>query len=127
LNGDRQPCRLGFYYLPLWTHSYWAALAMSLLLGIGLAGFVPLSALMPMLAPEHKGAAISVLNLGAGLSTFVGTAIVSLLLDRTGIQGIIWIFAGLYVVSIVLVYFMKSPDTRSATTAGLVRESSTML
>lgn len=100
---------VGFYYLPLWTHNYWAAQSMSLLLGIGLAGFVPLSALMPTLAPEHKGAAISVLNLGAGVSTFVGTATVSLFLDRTGIEGIIWIFAGMYLVSIVLVYFMRLP------------------
>lgn len=100
---------VGLYYLPLWTHNYWAAQAMSLLLGIGLAGFVPLSALMPTLAPAHKGAAISVLNLGAGLSTFVGTAIVSVFLDRTGIEGIIWIFAAMYLVSIVLVYFMRLP------------------
>lgn len=105
---------VGFYYVPLLTHSFWLSQAMSLLLGIGLAGFVPLSALMPTLAPEHKGAAISVLNLGAGLSTFVGTAIVSLFLDTTGIAGIIWIFAGLYIVSIVLVQFMKLPETRNA-------------
>lgn len=105
---------VGFYYLPLWTNSYWLTLAMSLLLGIGLAGFVPLSALMPTLAPEHKGAAISVLNLGAGLSTFVGTATVSLFLDEIGVQGIIWVFAGMYVISIALVHFMKLSDARSA-------------
>lgn len=36
------------------------------LFGACLAGYVPLSAIMPSLAPENKGAAMSVLNLGQG-------------------------------------------------------------
>lgn len=112
---------LGFYYLPALTGSFWVAMSMSILLGVGLAGFVPLSALMPSLAPEHKGAAISILNLGAGLSAFVGTGLVGLLLEPIGIEGIIWVFAALYAVSIVLVYFMKfdnatHPRTRAVKT-----------
>jgi len=35
--------------------------------GVTLAGYVPLSALMPYLAPENKAAAMSMLNLGAGM------------------------------------------------------------
>lgn len=108
---------LGFYYLPALTGGFWPAMSMSVLLGVGLAGFVPLSALMPSLAPEHKGAALSVLNLGAGLSAFVGTGLVGLLLESVGIEGIIWVFAALYAVSIVLVYFMKFDNApRSRTT-----------
>ncbi|RJS93602.1 MFS transporter [Salinisphaera sp. Q1T1-3] len=105
---------LGFYYLPLWTQDYDMAVAMAILLGVGLAGFVPLSALMPTLAPEQKGAALSVLNLGAGLSTFVGTAIVSLCFERVGVAGIVWIFAALYAVSIVLVHAMKLDEPADA-------------
>ena len=36
-----------------------------------LAGYVPLSALVPSLVEKDKGAAVSVLNLGAGLATFI--------------------------------------------------------
>lgn len=106
---------LGFYYLPTWTGSFWIAMAMSFLLGVALAGYVPLSALMPSLEPNHTGAAVAVLNLSAGLATFVGPAIVGLLIEPVGIDGIIWVFAGAYVVSMVLVWFMKSEhgDVRS--------------
>lgn len=41
------------------------------LCGVTMAGYVPLSALFPMLAPDSKGAAMSVLNLGAGLGAFI--------------------------------------------------------
>ncbi|GHB18667.1 MFS transporter [Salinicola rhizosphaerae] len=101
---------LGFYYLPVWTGSYWLGMLMAICLGFGLGGFVPLSALMPSLAPENKGAALSVLNLGAGLSTFVGTALVSVLLGSLGPEGIIWIFAVLYGLSIALVRTMTLDD-----------------
>jgi len=39
--------------------------------GCFLAAFVPLSAIMPMLAPKEKGAAMSILNFGAGMSNFI--------------------------------------------------------
>ena len=45
-----------------------------------LAGYVPLSALVPSLVDKDKGAAVSVLNLGAGLAAFVGPLIVALFL-----------------------------------------------
>ena len=50
------------------------------LYGATLAGYVPLSALMPNLVPEHRGASLSLLSLGAGASVWVGPAIVALLL-----------------------------------------------
>ncbi|MGO1297193.1 MAG: MFS transporter [Vibrio sp.] len=106
-------CVLGFYYVPLWLGAnYFAMLGVSILFGIALAGFVPLSALMPTLAPEHKGAALSVLNLGAGLSTFIGTATVSLFFDSLGVHGIIWIYAILYALSILLARFMTLGNSR---------------
>ncbi|GAA3318657.1 hypothetical protein GCM10020331_022350 [Ectobacillus funiculus] len=56
--------------------NYLAATIAAAGFGACLAGYVPLSALVPSLAPENKGAAMSILSLGAGLSTFVGPAIV---------------------------------------------------
>ena len=81
-----------------------------ILYGATLAGYVPLSALMPSLAPENKGAAMSILNLGAGASVWVGPAIVALFLPTLGVAGVMWIFAGLYLLSAVLTLFLTLPD-----------------
>lgn len=81
----------------------------AVLYGATLAGYVPLSALMPSLAPDHKGAAMSLLNLGAGASMWVGPAIVGLFLAPLGVVGVMWIFAGLYVLSAVMAFFLTLP------------------
>jgi polyol permease family len=81
--------------------------------GATLAGYVPLSALMPSLAPENKGAAMSLLNLGAGASNWVGPAIVGLFLPMVGVGGVMWIYAMLYVLSAVMTLFLKLPSESS--------------
>ena len=88
-----------------------------MLYGATLAGYVPLSALMPSLAPENKGAAMSLLNLGAGASNWVGPAIVWLFWERFGVGGVMWIYAGMYVVSAVLAMFLTLPAEPSAEAA----------
>jgi predicted MFS family arabinose efflux permease len=99
------------YYAPVATGgSYIAAVCAAMLYGATLAAYVPLSVLMPSLAPEHKGAAMSMLNLGAGASVWVGPAIVGLLLDRAGVGGVMWTFAGLYVLSAALTLTLKLPE-----------------
>ncbi|MEV0704638.1 hypothetical protein AB0I53_42900 [Saccharopolyspora sp. NPDC050389] len=60
-----------FHYLPLAMHSYSIALITSVLYGATLAGFVPMAALMPTMAPDRRGAAMAALDLGAGLATAV--------------------------------------------------------
>lgn len=99
------------YYTP---HTLGANYPLSVLAGVlygaTLAGYVPLTALMPSLAPENKGAAMSVLNLGAGASTWVGPAIVALLLPSAGVAGLMWIFAVLYVISGILALFLTLPE-----------------
>jgi MFS family permease len=75
-----------------------------------LAGYVPLSALVPSLVKEDKGAAMAILNLGAGLPVFVGPAIVGLLIGTIGSEGVIWVLAGLYLVSAVLTKFITIPE-----------------
>ena len=82
--------------------------------GATLAGYVPLSALMPSLAPQHKGAAMSMLNLGAGASVWVGPALTWLFLPSLGVAGVMWIFAILYLASAVLTGFLKLPGESTA-------------
>jgi polyol permease family len=82
--------------------------------GATLAGYVPLSALMPSLAPRHKGAAMSMLNLGAGASVWVGPALTWLFLPSLGVAGVMWIFAILYLASAVLTGFLKLPGESTA-------------
>ncbi len=83
--------------------------AAGVLYGATLAGYVPLSALMPSLAPENKGAAMSLLNLGAGASVWAGPGIVALFLPSVGVAGVMWIFAVLYLVSAALTLCLTLP------------------
>ncbi|MFM9372965.1 MFS transporter [Streptomyces sp. Da 82-17] len=98
------------YYVPTALGGQYAlCLLVAGLFGATLAGYVPLSALMPTLAPQHKGQAMAALNLGAGASTFVGPAIVALFLGPLGAQGVIWIFAAAYALSAVLALTLRTP------------------
>ncbi len=111
---------LMLYYTPHWLGPNFPLVALAgILYGATLAGYVPLSALMPALAPENKGAAMSILNLGAGASTWVGPAIVALFLRTVGVAGVMWIFAVLYLVSGVMALFLTFPsDMREAGSLG---------
>lgn len=103
------------YYAPEFSgSSYTIALIAAAAYGATLAGYVPLSALMPSLAPQHKGAAMSLLNLGAGASVWVGPAIVALFLKPLGVVGVMWIYAGLYLLSAVLTIFLTLPEEAPA-------------
>ena len=100
---------LAFYYVPARHHNFPATLLVGVLYGATLAGYVPLSALMPSLAPDHKGEALSLLSLGAGASVWVGPALVGLLLGVAGVKGVMWIFAALYFVSGLLALTLTLP------------------
>lgn len=103
-----------FYYIPhFFGANYLLTVIAAGLFGASLAAYVPLSAIMPSLAPENKGAAMSVLNLGAGLSTFIGPAIVGLFIGPLGAVGVIWIFTGLYIFSAFLMKFINIPTSDS--------------
>jgi len=65
---------------------------------------------MPMLVPKNRAAALSVLSLGAGASTWVGPAIVAIFSASLGVVGIIWIFAGLYALSAFLMIPLRDPE-----------------
>jgi MFS family permease len=105
---------LALYYIPLVTHNYKLSVIAGIFYGATLAGYVPLSALTPMLAPDHRGEALSLLSLGAGASMLVGPGLVRLLLQPLGMSGLMWIFAGLYLFSGFLAWTLKVPtETRA--------------
>ena len=85
-----------------------------MLYGATLAGYVPLSALMPSLAPAHRGEALSMLNLGAGAAMLVGPALVSIFFRVAGVRGMMWIFAALYLVSGFLALLLTQDEQEVA-------------
>ena len=99
-----------FYYSPQFSAgNFRVVMAAGVLWGALLAGYVPLSALMPSLVKKDKGAAVSVLNLGAGLPVFVGPAIVGVFYRLVGGEGVVWILAGLYFFGAFLTKFITLP------------------
>ena len=96
-----------FFYMPQFFKDNFAVAAVfGIFYGLTLGSFTPMSALMPLLTPRRKAAALSILGLGAGASTWFGPGIVSIFEGSVGIKGVIWIFSGLYVVSAILTRFL---------------------
>ncbi|CAK7193530.1 Alpha-ketoglutarate permease [Commensalibacter sp. Nvir] len=91
-------------------HNYYLMMFVLCLCGVSMAGYVPLSALFPLLAPENKGAAMSVLNLGAGLGAFLAPAIAGICYDSVGVKGILIVYAGFYILSAFLTPLLKTPQ-----------------
>jgi len=90
------------------------SLMVGMLYGATLAGYVPLSALTPMLAPDHRGEALSLLSLGAGAAMLVGPGLVRLFLHPVGVAGLMWIFALLYLLSGCLAWTLRNPTDTMA-------------
>ena len=100
-----------FYYAPQFSaDNYYIVMFCGILWGIALAGYVPLSALVPSLVKENKGAAMAVLNLGSGLSVFVGPALVGIFYSFIGAAGVIWLLAILYFISALLTTTITLPE-----------------
>jgi polyol permease family len=105
---------LGLYYVPhIFGTNYPLVVAAGMAYGIALAGFVPIAAIMAVLAPESKGAAMSIMNLGSGMSTWIGPAIAGIFLPILGVSGVIWIFAFMYLAAAVISYKLRLPGIRS--------------
>jgi len=105
---------LGLYYVPhAFGANYALAVAAGMAYGTALAGFVPIGAIMATLAPESRGAAMSIMNLGSGMSTFIGPAVAGLFLPMLGVSGVIWIFAFMYVVAAGISYTLRIPGVRA--------------
>ncbi|MBO9657194.1 MAG: MFS transporter [Chitinophagaceae bacterium] len=98
------------YYVPQYSNGNYALVMLAgIAWGACLAGYVPLSALVPSLVKKDKGAAMAILNLGAGLAVFAGPALVGLFIGSAGSEGVVWILAGLYFISAVLTHFITLP------------------
>ena len=98
----------GLYLVPAWavdqglSYAYPLTLLIGAVFGIGLAGFVPLSAIAVSLAPEHPGAAMASYNLGIGAAVFAGPLLVALLYTTLGAAGMVYLFAALYLVAALM-------------------------
>jgi polyol permease family len=103
-----------YYSLQSGPANYTLAVIAGMFFGACLAAFTPLGAIMAALAPDRKGAAMAILNLGAGASAWVGPAIVGVFQPRVGVAGVMWIFAILYVISAVLTMMMKVDEKKAA-------------
>ena len=92
-----------FYYLPQhFGHNFAMALVPAIARGFFVAAFVPMAAVFPALEPNHKGAAISVYNLSAGLSNFLAPAIAVVLLPYFSTIGVVIAYTALYILAFFL-------------------------
>ncbi|KRC59111.1 alpha-ketoglutarate permease [Agromyces sp. Root81] len=114
---------LALYYVPtLLGPSFGITIAIAIVYGLALGMFVPLSAIVPLLAPKHKAAAVAILNLGAGLSQFVGPVIAALV-SPIGIEATVWIIAAIYLVGFALTFMLKPSAKEAAEQASLDLET----
>jgi polyol permease family len=101
---------LALFYVPTALGpAFGVTLVIGIFYGLALGMFVPLSAVVPLLAPRNKAAAVAILNLGAGLSQFAGPVIAGLV-TPLGVQGTVWIIASFYLVGFVLTFFLRQND-----------------
>jgi len=97
-----------WYFASLASGSYVICAVLGMLYGALLAGFVPLSALMPSMVERHdKGASLAILNLGAGGAAFIGPAIATALNPFVGYAGVVIAYSALYFICAVLTWFIK--------------------
>lgn len=96
-----------FYYSPLICDNFYFILCCGSLWGVMLAGFVPLGALVPSLVEQNKGAAVSVLNLGAGMATFCGPLLVKVFRSIGGYECVVWALAAIYLSSVGMTWWIS--------------------
>lgn len=94
---------LMLYYLPVtFQGNFLIACFAGACYGFTLAGFIPLAAVVSTVAGHNKGAGMAALNLGSGLCNCIGPGLVGIFLPRLGVGGVMWIFASMYFVSVLL-------------------------
>lgn len=98
------------YYAPVaWPGDYSVAVAAVVVYGVALAGYVALPPMMTAQAPDRQGQAMSAYTLGAGASAAVGSLIGTLFIGSLGVEGVVWIYAGLHLASACLCLSLRSP------------------
>jgi MFS family permease len=106
---------LGLYYVPhIFGPKYIFVMSGGMAYGATLAGFVPLGAIMATLAPQSRGAALSIFNLGSGIGIWLGPAIAGIFLPRIGVGGVIWVSATMYLLAGIVGTSLKTSQPESA-------------
>lgn len=109
-----------FYWIPLhYPHNMFAASIAALLFAFTVTAFVPMGAIFPMMEPKHKGAAVSVQNLGGGLANFGGPMLAALILPLWGFKGVVIVYGALYYFAAVLTLFIHVDQPKGSTVASL--------
>jgi MFS family permease len=112
-----------WYFASVDSRSFAVAALFGVIFGILLAGFVPLSALMPsMVSLNDKGASLAILNLGAGGAAFIGPSIVTLFYPLGGGGAVAIAFCAMYVIVAVLATFLKDASDPGERPAGQPRK-----
>ncbi|NMA78459.1 MAG: MFS transporter [Actinomycetales bacterium] len=106
-----------WWYVPHWVPagSDWGfvvSVIAGTVFGILLAGFVPLGAIMPALAPAHKGAAMAMYTTAAGGATFLGSFVVAVVRPWGGNVGVVWAFVILYALAFLMTFALKVEQPR---------------
>ena len=106
-----------WWYVPHWVPagSDWGfvvSVIAGTVFGILLAGFVPLGAIMPALAPDHKGAAMAMYTTAAGGATFLGSFVVAVVRPWGGNVGVVWAFVVLYALAFLMTFALKVEQPR---------------
>ena len=109
-----------FYWIPLhYPHNMFAASIAALLFAFTVTAFVPMGAIFPMMEPKHKGAAVSVQNLGGGLANFGGPMLAALILPLWGFKGVVIVYGALYYFAAVPTLFIHVDQPKGTTVASL--------
>jgi polyol permease family len=109
-----------FYWIPLhFPHNMFAASIAALLFAFTVTAFVPMGAIFPMMEPKHKGAAVSVQNLGGGLANFGGPMLAALILPFWGFKGVVIVYGALYYFAAVLTLFIHVDQPKGTSAASL--------
>src|SRR5699024_3613349 len=74
--------------------------------------FVPLGAIMPALAPDHKGAAMAMYTTAAGGATFLGSFVAAVVRPWGGNVGVVWAFVVLYALAFLMTFALKVEQPR---------------
>lgn len=109
-----------FYWIPLrFPHNTLAATVAALFFALTITSFVPMGAIFPTMEPMHKGAAVSVQNLGGGLANFGGPVLATIILPIWGIGGVVVVYGVLYYLAAVLTLFIHVDQPKNASAASL--------
>jgi polyol permease family len=109
-----------FYWIPThFPHNTFAATIAALLFAFTITSFVPMGAIFPMMEPNHKGAAVSVQNLGGGLANFGGPVLAALILPFWGIAGVVVTYGALYYFAAILTLFIHVDQPKGVSAGSL--------